>query len=125
MSLHSDIGGDEGIKKLVVNQLYPRILAQPELAKMFKNTDMPKQHSMMIKMLSMATGGGLKYNGRGMKKAHAGLGITNHHFDLVAAALIGSMKAEGWSQDSRDKILSVVSPMREDIVSGVNSVVSA
>ncbi len=116
MSVYENVGGEEGISKLVVDELYPRIQKHPELAKMFANTDMPKQHRMMTSLVCMAAGGPQKYNGKSMKNAHSGLGITNVQFNLVATALIESMESLNWTDSSKNAILQAVAPMSSDIV---------
>jgi len=51
-----------------------------------------------------------------MKTAHAGMKITNAHFDALVEDLVKTLTAYNVAQADQDAILGVLAPMRTDIV---------
>jgi hemoglobin len=66
--------------------------------------------------LSHACGGPVRYEGRTMKAAHAGLAISNSEFDALAAHLIAALDKAGVGQREKDELLAIVGATRQDIV---------
>ena len=64
-----------------VDDFYVRVTADPRLAGFFDGTDIATLRRHQVAMLSAATGGPIEYRGRIMSLAHAGLAITDEHFD--------------------------------------------
>ncbi|MGH7709872.1 MAG: hypothetical protein ACREOG_01230 [Gemmatimonadaceae bacterium] len=52
-----------------------------------------------------------------MKTAHAGMKLTNAHFDALVEDLVATLKAFNVAQADQDALLGVLAPMRTDIVS--------
>jgi len=89
-TLFEKLGGLTAINA-VVDEFYRRVLADNELKPFFEKTDMARQKDHQRKFLTFALGGPNRYSGKSMKKAHSGLGITAHHFGLVAGHLVGTL----------------------------------
>ena len=114
-TLFEKLGGKTAIEA-VVKDFYKRVLADAQLRGYFDDTDMDRQTQQQIKFISMALGGPNEYNGRSMKQAHENLGITEHHFNLVAGHLVGALKGAGVAQADVDEVIAVVGPLKGDIV---------
>jgi hemoglobin len=70
----------------------------------------------LVELVSATTGGPLKYTGRDMKKAHAGMKITDDEFDALAGHLIATLKKYKVPQAEMDELVGIVASTRGDIV---------
>ena len=70
----------------------------------------------LVEMVSSATGGQLKYTGRDMKTAHAGMKITDAEFDALAGHLIATLKKYKVPEGEQKELLDIVAGTRKDIV---------
>lgn len=114
-TLYEVLGGRPAIT-VVVEDFYRRVLGDPDLAGFFAETDMDQQTRMQIAFISMALGGPNEYDGRTMHDAHDGLGITEHHFGLVAGHLADALKAAGVADSVINDVLEVIGPLKDAVV---------
>ena len=114
-SLFVKLGGHAAVET-VVDDFYRRVLADGSLAPFFAKTDMARQKRHQVAFVTVALGGPRNYLGKGMRAAHAGRGIENRHFDAVAHHLAGALTGAGVDADDVATILSVVGPLRSEIV---------
>ena len=114
-SLYEKYGGEGTIKALVEN-FYQRVTGDNELAPFFTNVDMGRLKRHQALFISQALGGPKQYDGRDMAIAHAGLSITNAHFDRVAGHLVEAMEELGVEEDDIEAVVAVVGPLRAQVV---------
>lgn len=114
-TLFDKIGGSAAVEA-VVKEFYTRVLADKDLKNFFDKTDMDAQTKSQIDFITMAIGGPNHYEGRPMKEAHEGMGITEMHFDKVATHLVETLAWGGVGQDDINEIVSVVGPLKAQIV---------
>jgi hemoglobin len=116
MSIYEEIGGQEALIK-VVDDFYDRVLADPNLAAFFKGSNMSRLKGMQVEFFAAALGGPDEYHGRSMRSVHLGRGITQRHFDLVAAHLDESLRDAGVPRETADTIIHTIAPLATEIVS--------
>ena len=75
---------------------------------------------MLIDQVCEATGGPCKYNGRSMKVAHAGMGVTNGEFDALVKDLVATLDQFKVGKREQDELLAILGPLKGEIVE-VNS----
>jgi hemoglobin len=75
-----------------------------------------KLEQSLVEFISSATGGPLKYNGKSMADAHAGMNITNEEFDALAGHLVATLKKFKVAQKEIDELVGIVSTTKKDIV---------
>ena len=114
-TLYDKLGADAGITK-AVDEFYTRVVADPDLAPFFSGVDMTALRRHQVAMLSAATGGPTQYTGRDMQTAHAGLGITDAHFDRVVEHLAGTLADLGVDQETIGEVAAALTPLRSAIV---------
>lgn len=114
-SLFKKLGGRPAIEA-VVEEFYIRVLADVDLKGFFADTDMDRQTKQQVNFLIMALGGPNDYNGRPMKEAHEGMGVTEHHFNLVAGHLVETLKWAGVCEDDINEVVAAVGPLKDAIV---------
>jgi hemoglobin len=116
-SLYDTIGGEPALTA-VVDDFYVRVLGDPELSGFFAGTNMNRLKGRQVEFFAEALGGPVTYSGASMHDAHAGRGIGQKHFDLVAGHLVSSLASAGVGEGEISQIVAAISPLAEDIVSG-------
>jgi hemoglobin len=115
-SLYEAIGGEPALIA-VVDDFYDRVTADPELAAFFAGTNMNKLKGRQVEFFAAALGGPHAYTGGAMREVHRGRGISQAHFDLVAGHLVAALGAAGVPEDMIGRVVSLVAPLAEEIVS--------
>jgi hemoglobin len=70
----------------------------------------------LVELVSAVSGGPLKYEGRPMKQAHAGMGITAAQFDALAGDLKVVLTKHSVPQKEAGELLAIIASTRQDIV---------
>jgi hemoglobin len=115
-TIYEAVGGEPGLAG-VVEDLYVRILADPELGGFFAGADMPRLKGRQVEFFAAALGGPQPYRGASMRDVHRGKGIGQEHFDLVAGHLVAALGEAGVPDGTVAQILVVIAPLASEIVS--------
>ena len=115
-SIYDSIGGEPALVA-VVDDLYRRVTADPELAGFFAGTNMAKLKGRQVEFFAGALGGPQTYTGATMREAHRGRGIGQEHFNLVAGHLIAALGAADVPDATINQITGLIGPLAEEIVS--------
>ncbi len=110
--------GGPGAVRMVVDELYVRAGADPELAPYFHTTDMEDQRRRLADMITSALGGPPTPWLEGLDVAHRGRGITHRHFSLMAAHLIDVLDHFGVRPDEADLLTEWFAAGRDAVVEG-------
>jgi hemoglobin len=123
-SLYNRLGGEKNIEAVVdefvslamedsrVN--FTRKGTPNEFQPTMDNLDKLKKH--LTQFICKASGGPQTYQGKDMKEAHAGMGITLAEFDAAAADLAKAMDKCGVPNQEKEDLMTVVETTRWDIV---------
>jgi hemoglobin len=114
MSIYESIGGEPALVE-VVDDLYARIMADPQLSPFFAGADLGRLKGRQVEFFGQALGGPMRYEGGSMRNVHVGRGIEPRHFQRVAEHLVASLAAAGVPRETIDEIVSVVMPLADDI----------
>jgi len=118
-SLYVRLGGEPGIKA-VVDDLVINVVAsdkiRPQHKSPFQQGDVAGLKRKLIDQISEASGGPQKYQGKNMKDAHAGLGITDADFDALVEALVQALDKNKVGEAEKKELLGLLAPMRKDVV---------
>ena len=114
-SLYERLGGEKTIK-VVVEEFYVRVLADPLLKPAFEGVDMARLKRHQALFLSQALGGPKQYEGRDMEAAHAELAITYEQFDAVGGHLAATLRHFKVTQGDIDAVVKAILPLRRLIV---------
>ncbi|MGD0700709.1 MAG: group 1 truncated hemoglobin [Trebonia sp.] len=115
-SIYASIGGESALAA-VVDDFYLRVLADPQLAGFFSGANMPKLKGRQVEFFAAALGGPDFYQGAGLRKVHAGRGISQADFDKVAFHLTAALAAAGVPAETIAQIAEAITPLADDIVS--------
>ena len=114
-SLYNRLGGEKAIVA-VVQDFTERLSTNPKTKDHFKNSDLRVFKERLFEQICQASGGPCTYQGGDMKTVHKGMKITNEEFDITVQELVATLKALKVPKQEQDEILSVLGPMRTDIV---------
>ncbi len=115
MTLLQELGGRDAVEAVVAT-FYEKVLADPRLAPFFRNVSMSRMHAHQVDFFCAVLGGADLYRGRNMVAAHAGMDITDAHFDAVAGHLVATLEQLGVPEAARAKVIALVAPLRSQIV---------
>lgn len=116
-SLYLRLGEEDGVRA-IAREFIRTLHTDSKINGYFLNStlDLERLESCVVKQIGSATGGPQVYDCRGMKEAHAGLGISAADFDDFVADLTATLVAAGVPPADIDVIGAALAPMRDDIV---------
>jgi hemoglobin len=109
-SLYDRLGGPDAVR-LAVDRLFDRLVTDPELARYFAAKDVGRHVRHVRPFIAAAIGGPELYRGRDMGAAHAGLEITDVHFDRTVEHLVAVLR----DLDVDDELISAVGATLEPL----------
>lgn len=116
--LYNAFGGQEGIGRLM-NDFVDILVADPRIAKLFKDTKLKNLKEQLTDQICLVTGGPCKYEGDTMKAVHEDLGITAAHFNALVEDLQTAMDKHAIGFGTQSRLLALLAPMHRDIVKPV------
>ncbi|ABD11943.1 group 1 truncated hemoglobin [Frankia sp. CcI156] len=115
MSIYDTIGGATAVQA-AVDDFYVRVTADPVLAPLFANRDLPRLKEHQRAFIAAVIGGPEVYRGRDMAAVHATLGLTDAHFDAVVDHLLAALTGLGVPTETTGQIGAALAPLRSDVV---------
>ena len=115
VSDYDAIGGGAAVR-VVVDDFYQRVLGDSQLAPYFEGVDIPSLKRHQALLVGQVLGGPPTYDGRSLREAHNGLGITKEHFDLVVGHLAAALQDAGVPNDIIGRAGTAVLGTEPDIV---------
>jgi hemoglobin len=115
ISLYYAIGGRRSLVA-AVQGFYGRLFADPEIAPFFPEGVTAQHKAYLVTVLGEALGGPERYRGPDLAKAHSHLGITDHHFNLVAGHLDATLEDLNVPRNLTDQIIAIVATLRDTVV---------
>lgn len=114
-SLYDRLGGKPAIQA-VVDDFIGNVAADPRINGFFANSDIPRLKRLLVDQICEASGGPCKYTGKDMKSAHAGMRITEGHFNALVEDLIKSLDKFRVPEREKKELLAALASMKPDIV---------
>ena len=114
-TLFQRLGGTEGVAA-IANTLIDRVVADPQLGRSFKDSDVARIKRLLAEQLCELSGGGCQYSGDSMKQTHAGHHISQAEFYGMVEDLRKVLKERGVDTRSVNELLRLLAPMKRDIV---------
>ena len=117
-SLYKRLGGYDALAA-VTDDFIGRLVTNPQTSKFFTgfSDDSKKRiRQLVIDFLCQASGGPCVYNGRDMKTAHAGSGITEADWDDSVKDLVATLNKFKVPEKEKGEVLTLASSLKADIV---------
>jgi hemoglobin len=118
--LYDNLGGKKAIVA-VVDDFVGRVAADSRINAFFAATAADPMRlaafkSKLVDQICEASGGPCKYTGKGMKEAHAGMGISGADFGALVSDLVAALDKFHVASKDKDTLLGVLGPMQSAIV---------
>lgn len=118
-SLIDRLGGPPAVAA-IIQDMYRRILADPELAPFFAKTSMERLAHMQYEFVVAALDGPVSYSGAELTAVHHGRGITGRHFAAFCGHFADAMEARFVSQHDINLVLSKLAMFKDQITGQAN-----
>lgn len=113
------LGGPPAIAE-IVQDMYRRVLADPELSPFFEKVSMDRLRHMQYEFIVSALSGPVAYTGAELTAVHHGRGITGHHFAKFCGHFADAMEAKKVSTHDVDLALSKLAMFKDKITGDAN-----
>ena len=117
-SLYDRLGGYNAVSA-VVDDFAAKLFDDPEVGKFFVGMGTDTRESFRQKnknLVCNVTGGPCKIISRSAKVTHAGLGITESDFDVVAGHLGDTLNKFNVPEKEQQELFAIISTLKPDIV---------
>ena len=114
-SLFERLGGIDAITA-VARAFEDRAARDDRINQKFARTDLNRLTKEFVDQLCEATGGPCTYTGLSMKESHTNMGVSNGEFDAFMEDLVATLDDFKVGQAEQDALLSLLNPLRGDIV---------
>ena len=118
-SLFQRLGGASALATMI-DDMYSRVTADPELAPFFVHVEMDRLRNMQYQFLASALDGPATYTGAELTSIHHGRGITGHHFAAFCGHFADAMDAHGASKRDVDDALGRLAMYKDKITGSSN-----
>jgi hemoglobin len=114
-NLYDRLGGGP-VMRAVVDRFYERVLLDPVLRPYFDSSDVGRIRRHQALFLSQVTGGPSEYDGPSLLRAHAGRGIDDRAFGLVARHLADTLRELGVGPTEIDEVMNQIGGLYDVVV---------
>lgn len=114
-SLYERLGGKPAIQA-VVDDFVANVAADARINRYFASANIARLKAQLVDQICEAAGGPCRYTGQNMRDAHRGMGVSSAAFDALVEDLVKSLDKFKVPQKEKGELLSVLGPMKQDIV---------
>lgn len=118
VSDYQRIGGGRAVSA-VVDRFYESVLADPQLAPFFVESDVNRLKRHQVLLISQVMGGPADYDGRGLREAHTGLNIKSDDFDCVVTHLVAALQEASVPDEVIGRLGAQLGEAQKDVVQAV------
>ncbi|WP_149498316.1 group I truncated hemoglobin [Roseiconus lacunae] len=118
-ALFTRLGGTSAMVE-IVDQMYARVLGDPDLAPFFEGAEMDRVRSMQYHFLASAFDGPIEYSGAELTKIHAGRGIKATHFAKFCGHFADVLEERDVAPRDVDDALGRLAMFRDKITGDAN-----
>jgi hemoglobin len=117
-TLYKRLGGYDAIAA-VTDDFIGRMASDPELSRFFvghSTQSLQRIRQLVVEQLCQAAGGPCFYTGKSMKDSHAGMGISQAHWDTAVKHLVATLDKFKVGAKEREELFAAIAPLQADIV---------
>lgn len=115
-TLYERIGGEDKARA-IVSDIWDNHSKNPIVKDRFANSNPAYVKELVFQIFAAATGApDVKYSGKDMKSAHAGMNISEMEFNAVVDDVLAACKSNGVAQQEQNEVLAILWSVRKDIV---------
>lgn len=116
-TLYERLGGAPRIDT-VVGRMVDRAASELRTRRSFDGVKLPLLKESLAAHLCSISGGGCRYEGETMARAHADLKIVAGEFDALVSILREELDRSGTDPGAKNELLRLLAPMKREIVAG-------
>ena len=114
-SLYARLGGEPVVSQVVTRSI-ERAAHDPRTQRSFDGIKLAAVEKSIVQQICSISGGGCKYEGETMAKAHKDLKIRPGEFDALVDIMREEFDAAGVDAGAKNELLKLLAPMKRDIV---------
>jgi len=114
-SLYRDLGGKEGITRIVDAEMV-RHLANPRIKAQFDDTNIDRLKGKIVIFICDISGGPCKYTGPDLHTVHKGMHLTEADFNSFVEDMQSAMDELGVPFSTQNRLLARLAPFERDVV---------
>jgi hemoglobin len=114
-SLYQDLGGMDGITKIVEHELVHH-LANPQIKAQFDDISLDHLKGQLVIFICQVTGGPCVYTGHNMSIVHKGMHLTEADFNALVEDSQLAMDELGIPYRTQNRLLARLAPYERDVV---------
>jgi hemoglobin len=115
LSDYQRIGGGRAVSA-VVDRFYESVLADPQLAPFFVETDVNRLKRHQVLLISQIMGGPADYDGSSLRDAHDGMNISGDDFGRVVTHLVAALQEASVPDDVIGRLGATLGEAKKDVV---------
>lgn len=115
-TLYQRLGGAEQVTR-VVGRTIDRAASDARTRRSFDDVKLGPLKDSIVQQICSIAGGGCRYEGETMAKAHADAHIGASEFDALVTILREELDAAGTDPGAKNELLRLLAPMKRDVVS--------
>jgi hemoglobin len=115
VSDYQRIGGGRAVSA-VVDRFYESVLADPQLAPFFVETDVNRLKRHQVLLISQVMGGPADYDGSSLRDAHDGMNISSDDFGRVVTHLVAALQDASVPDDVIGRLGATLGEAKKDVV---------
>lgn len=114
-SLFNRIGGMDAVNA-AVDIFYNKVIQEDSIKPFFSNVNISHQSGKMKAFLAYAFGAPMKYDGKGMRQAHAHMSLTEVHFKTVATLLKETLDELNVPEKETNEVMKIAASTHNDVL---------
>ena len=114
-TLYARLGGEPVVSQVVTRSI-ERAAHDPRTQRSFDGIKLAAVEKSIVQQICFISGGGCKYEGETMAKAHKDLKIRPGEFDALVDIMREEFDAAGVDAGAKNELLKLLAPMKRDIV---------
>ena len=114
-TLYDRLGGKAAITA-VVDDFVGNVAADKRINGYFAKADVPRLKTNLVDQICQATGGPCVYQGKDMRTAHKGMGISDADFNALVEDLVKSLDKFNVPAKEKGELLGILGPLKPQIV---------
>ncbi len=118
MSLYTDLGGDEAITA-ALDRFYEKVMDDPEVNGFFDGVNIDRVKAKQRDFLAMAFGGPDRYDGRDLRRAHAGTrakGLDEERYEVFMGHFRDTLEEFGVQQGHIEQAMAIAETGKDDVL---------
>lgn len=114
-SLYQALGGLQGIEDLMAGLLI-EVSEDPRIVELFRQSNIDRLHAKLVLQVCELSGGPCRYDGEPMGPVHAGLNLTEAHFNALVEDLQQAMDQRGLPVRVQNRLLKKLAALHGEVM---------